>query len=190
MCQPTVPDPTGRQAAAKLNAFWSRTMRLARISPRPPRIVDLDLNPGETSTLARNLLWLVCLLPGTLILSGMSGCSERPELPGGTAGFVSCSGRPLAEVQVNGFRLLASGAFEPVGVGITDASGRFELRQSGSLEAVHLSPGDYRFTIESAGARYLVWPKEYTQPNRTPLRWNGSSGADWVLEIPEPKDGS
>lgn len=107
------------------------------------------------------------VLPLVILAILVGGCSQAPELPGGTRGTVRIDGKPLAEIQVTLFREPAEA---PVAFAITRSDGQFELRALGTLEAAWLTPGEYRVTVESVGEHTIHWPAEYRDPRQTPLR--------------------
>lgn len=65
---------------------------------------------------------------------------------------------------------------QPQAFAVTDHQGNFQLRSETTLEGVHLSPGSYRLTIESAGEFRMIWPKVYRSPEKSPLI------VDWAAE--------
>lgn len=115
-----------------------------------------------------------------------SGCGTVAEVPPGTPGVVRAAGVPLADVEV--YVYLLSSASEPLGLGLTDANGRFELRLLGLRGPLNLEPGDYRVTLASAGELELNWPAEFSDPQRTPLRISISRERPVIdLDVPLPR---
>ncbi len=94
---------------------------------------------------------------------------------------------PLKDVQVSVYSDEHPGDL-PVAFGISDDNGRLVLRQRDSLTGLQLPEGTYRFTIESVGEFQLVWPGEFSDPLRTPLKqlW-APDGSELILDVPEPK---
>ena len=121
------------------------------------------------------------LLVGCLALAG---CGVRP-VTGGTKGTLRASGAPLGEVQVT-VHQVAGSAIQPVGFGVSSRDGSFALVTNGAAGPLHLAPGEYRCTLESAGAPVKI-PQEYTQAETTPLKisWTASDGG-LNLEVPIP----
>lgn len=69
----------------------------------------------------------------------------------------------------------------PIGFGVTDAAGGFELVTNGARGALWLIPGEYRFTLESAGAP-VQFANDYARAETTPLRVSWSDG-DGILDL-------
>jgi hypothetical protein len=116
----------------------------------------------------------------------VSGCGTPAEVPPGTQGVVRAAGIPLADVEVQIYP--HSIADEPLGSGITDANGRFQLRLPGLTGPLHLKPGDYRITIASAGEIHLSWPAEFSDPQRSPLGVTITARQPAIeLDVPLPK---
>jgi hypothetical protein len=64
--------------------------------------------------------------------------------------------------------------------------GAFELVANGAQGPLWLSPGEYRCTLESAGAP-VQFPMEYAQADTTPLTISWSAGdKELDLEVPPP----
>lgn len=153
---------------------------------------DSSTLPGELGGRSLDRLWrasvwrFVAIL---LSLCGMTGCGGPPGIPGGTSGIVHVRNTPLRDVHVAIWRE-NGGVPEPCAFGISDPEGRFQLRVPGTLEAVWLEPGDYLGTVESSGEVPMVWPSEYQDPKRTPLRITWEEGEESLeLEVPEPRVG-
>lgn len=125
----------------------------------------------------------VCLM-ALAILS--EGCGVPGEIPGGTAGFLHANGQPIPDVLVTVYPDTPS--TDALGIGITDADGRFELRTREPITPLMLDPGDYRFTVQSMGEIYLIWPPEYADPPKTPLtRSISSSSEELEISVPQPR---
>ena len=103
----------------------------------------------------------LCILLG-------SGCGTRPVV-GGTQGALHARGVSLADMQVVVYRSVAGGEFEPLGMAQTDLHGAFELVTNAARGPLHLAPGEYRFTVESAGSPARI-PASYSHPTSTPLQ--------------------
>ena len=125
------------------------------------------------------------LLPPLLLLFPL-GCGGPASAPGGTKGRVHCGSADLGDIQVTVHRA-DHGFFEAVGFGVSGADGQFELRDNMADGPLWLTPGKYRFTIESTGPTVMVWEKAFGDPSKTPLRrvWTED---DSVLDfdLPEP----
>ncbi|MCA9090889.1 MAG: hypothetical protein KDA90_19885 [Planctomycetaceae bacterium] len=123
--------------------------------------------------------WLI-VLPVFAALAG--GCSETPELPGGTRGIILVQRMPMADIQVN---IYQDGTEGPIAFGISECDGHFELRLPRTLEAVWLQPGHYRMTVESVGEHFIRWAPHFSDPANTPLQQHWSGDADeFLVEIP------
>ena len=107
-------------------------------------------------------IWLIVLLLAT------SGCGERVRpVTGGTPGNLRTPQGPVGEMQVNVFQK-ANEAWQPVGFGVSAVDGTFALFKNQATGPLELSPGEYRCTIESAGAPATV-PPEYSRAETSPL---------------------
>lgn len=127
---------------------------------------------------------ILCLIAIALL---SQGCGGPAEVPGGTTGFLYANGQPLPDVLVAVYQDTPP-ITEPLGVGITGADGRFQLRTREPVAPLTLDPGDYRFTIESMGEIYLIWPSEYADPSKTPLtRSVSSSHEELEINVPKPR---
>lgn len=116
-----------------------------------------------------------------------AGCGVPGDIPGGTAGTLQANGQPLPDVLVTVYPETPS-ATEPLGIGITDSEGRFELRTREPVAPLTLDPGNYRFTVESMGEIYMLWPPEYADPSRTPLTQAvSSSNEELGINVPQPR---
>jgi hypothetical protein len=120
-------------------------------------------------------LW-VCLLALVAL-----GCQERPVI-GGSKGILMAAGEPLSDIQLTVHRE-KEGTFEPLGFAVSKTDGKFELFTPGAAGPLWLSPGEYRFTLESAGAPLEI-PAEYLTATRSPLRTSiDNQGVYIKLEI-------
>jgi uncharacterized iron-regulated membrane protein len=105
-------------------------------------------------------------LASLLLLSCFLGCGPRP-VTGGTPGVLIANGQPLAEVQINVHQMVDNKP-QKVGFGISDSDGSFSLVKNEAKGLLRLAPGEYRCTLESAGAPIQV-PPEYAAWETTPL---------------------
>jgi hypothetical protein len=105
----------------------------------------------------------------------MAGCGGVQSVPGGTAGTLRAGDDVLAEIQVTIYQVDGVSS-RPIGFGVTDRDGWFELVTSGARGPLWLSPGEYRCTLESAGAPLEI-PKEYARAETTPLKVSWSAGS-------------
>lgn len=122
-----------------------------------------------------------CML--MILLVVLPGCGGVQPVAGGTTGTLRAGGEFLAEIQITIYQVDGN-SFRPVGFGVTDREGWFELVTNGAKGPLWLSPGDYRCTLESAGAPVEI-PKEYAQPATTPLKVSWSAGSSELdLDIP------
>lgn len=88
----------------------------------------------------------------------------------------------LREVQLNVHRV---GEWRPIGFGVSREGGTFELYQPRARGPLHLTPGDYVFTLESVGPEPIQLPRETSDPQRTPLQKTWTS-SDVALELVLP----
>ncbi|MEW4565417.1 carboxypeptidase-like regulatory domain-containing protein [Bremerella sp. JC770] len=126
------------------------------------------------------------LLPITFVmLAGvLVGCGQPPAIPGGTPGTLHTEGQPLGEVRVTVF----DHDGHPQAFAVSDRQGNFQLREEATLEGVHLPPGNYRLTIESAGEFTMLWPKAYRSPKKSPLEIDWTAEQTEIdLNVPAPK---
>lgn len=120
----------------------------------------------------------------------LAGCGSRGDLSGGTSGFLYSEGQPLADVMISVHHDGRSNV-RPLGIGITDWEGRFELRTEDLMAPLFLEPGTYRFTIDSIGEVYLAWSRNFSDPTTTPLIEEISSPEQpLVFDVPLPRVGS
>jgi len=120
----------------------------------------------------------------TLLACTMIGCGPPPAIPGGTPGKLHTDGQPLREVRVTVF----DHDGQPQAFAVSDGQGNFQLRKEATLEGVHLPPGSYRLTLESAGEFRMLWPKNYRSPEKSPLKIEWTEGQTEIdLDVPAPK---
>ena len=111
-----------------------------------------------------------------------AGCGPRP-VTGGTPGMLRAAGEPLGDIQVTVHQVEA-GSPRAIGFGVSAADGSFHLVMNEARGPLVLAPGEYRFTLESAGAPVQI-PTEYTQAETTPLAITLlESDKNLTLEIP------
>ncbi|MCC9605732.1 hypothetical protein LOC68_21470 [Blastopirellula sp. JC732] len=120
------------------------------------------------------------LILASFALVTLVGCGPTP-VTGGTTGVLTTSGNPLGEMQVNVFR--ADGLDMPIGFGTTAADGSFELVQPAAAGPLVLTPGKYRFSVESIGSPVLL-PKKYGSATTSPLEVEWRSDQPLALDIP------
>jgi hypothetical protein len=120
------------------------------------------------------------LLTAVVLAAALSGCGPQP-VQGGTAGHLVSAGKPLSEIQVTVFQIDGA-AFKPVGFAVTTTDGSFQLLQNQARGPLVLAAGEYRCTLESAGAPIKI-PKQFARPETTPLKvsWTGSGGLDLTI---------
>ena len=118
-----------------------------------------------------------------LVAAALPACGGVKPVAGGTQGTLKVAGQLLSDIQVT-VHQVEGGPAHPVGFGTTIADGTFELVTNGAQGPLWLDAGEYRFTLESAGAP-VQFPKEYTHADTTPLKrtWAGGDG-DLELEVP------
>lgn len=83
----------------------------------------------------------------------------------------------MSDIQVTVHKVEGATS-ETVGFGVTGAEGAFQLMTNGAQGPLWLTPGEYRFTLESAGAPVPI-PKQYGQAASTSLKvtWPTSNEA-------------
>ncbi len=112
-----------------------------------------------------------------------TGCGGPRPTVGGTAGRLHSGSTNLSEIQVNVFR--AEGTqFVPVGLGIPQPNGSFQLVKLDASGPVTLEAGEYRCTLESIGATVTI-PAELTKPETTKLKVNWLP-SDSLLDLDVP----
>lgn len=117
----------------------------------------------------------------------LAGCGGPREIAGGTAGLLHTDGQPLSDVLVSVYRD-GDSDFKPLGIAITDSDGRFNLRTREPAAPLSLDSGTYRFTVESVGEVYLIWPSEFADRVKTPLKQSISSHDEEVaIHVPRPR---
>jgi hypothetical protein len=114
-----------------------------------------------------NLTIVICLMLATC------GCGPRP-VTGGTPGLLTANGDAISEVQVT-IHQQNGAAWQPIGFADTTTDGSFALVENQARGPLRLSAGEYRVTLESAGAPIHI-PPEYAKAETTPLKvaWSAS----------------
>lgn len=132
--------------------------------------------------------WIRCGVLAVLTVL-LSGCGGARHVAGGTTGTLQADNMLLGDIQVTVHRV-AGAIVEVAGMGITQASGQFELVLPGAKGPLHLTPGEYRITVESVGPVSLRFPKEYRSVEKTPLvvTWTANN-SQLDLEVPAPVAG-
>lgn len=122
----------------------------------------------------------VPLLLSLALAFACAGCGDVKGVTGGTRGSLRCGREQLSEIQVNVYRVEGS-ALRLEGFGVTNVDGEFELVANGARGPLQLVPGEYRFTLETAGAP-IAFPTPYSSAESTPLAVTWSAG-DEELEL-------
>lgn len=131
------------------------------------------------------ILLLLILASGSLVTTG---CGPR-SVKGGTQGILIVNDEAWPDLQLT-VHQWEENSGEIIGFAVTKGDGSFELLLNGAEGPLWLTPGDYRFTLETVGPPMKI-PKIFTQPETTPLKINWT-GADPRLEFhvqlnPQPK---
>lgn len=104
-----------------------------------------------------------------LLLILLTGCSDAPApATGGTPGSLTFADGVTSDINITVYKN-SSGSFQPVGFGLTDLEGKFNLYHTGASGPLWLEPGDYVFTLESVGPS-IAFPKQYLNAATTPLK--------------------
>jgi hypothetical protein len=122
------------------------------------------------------------LAAAAVLVAFLPGCDPRP-VQGGTEGQLLAAGAPLSDIQLTVFQRDGSG-FSPLGFGVTTTDGSFKLFLNLARGPLVLPAGDYRFTLESAGAPVEI-PQQYAAPETTPLAVSWKGEGSLKLEIAE-----
>ena len=118
-----------------------------------------------------------------ILATTLPGCGGPQPVTGGTPGTLRVGSELLSDFQVT-IHQVEGTTTEPIGFGVTGADGSFQLVTNGAQGPLWLSAGEYRCTLESAGAP-LVIPKQYTQATRTPLKVTWPTGDEQLnLDVP------
>ncbi len=125
-----------------------------------------------------------------LLLAAIVGCGRVetvPDTTGGTSGKIHNGREPLVGIQVT-VHQVDGDSTEPVGVAASRLDGSFELATMDGTCACQLSAGEYRCTLESAGAPIVI-PTEFANPVTTPLKIALSKDDDPIdLKVPQLKN--
>lgn len=110
----------------------------------------------------------------TLCMLLSLGCGGAHPVTGGTKGVLHSGPTLLSEIQIN-VHQVGESSTKLIGFGVAGMDGAFQLVSPGAAGSLRLALGEYRFTLESVGAPVVI-PKEFTQPETTPLKvtWTGS----------------
>jgi hypothetical protein len=109
-----------------------------------------------------------CRILILVVLIGLStGCAERP-VKDGTQGVLRFNDEPVANIRVTINRIDPKGV-KPVGYGVTEADGTFQLVTHAGRAGVKLTPGNYCCTLKSMGGSIRI-PNHYAEVNTTPLK--------------------
>ena len=136
------------------------------------------------------MIWKFRLTLFPLLLAAMVGCGRVESVPdtsGGTTGKIHNGREPLVGIQVTVHQVDGDSA-EPIGVAASRLDGSFELATMDGTCACQLSAGEYRCTLESAGAPVAI-PAEFTKPETTPLKIALSNDDEAIdLKVPQLKN--
>lgn len=116
----------------------------------------LPFDPCSRLVVAASLVFMVTF----------GGCGPRPVV-GGTKGTLRGGNAPVSDLQIT-VHSAATGVWTPIGFAVSANDGSFELVTTGAKGSLFLTPGDYRCTLESAGAPLAI-PPIYARPETTPL---------------------
>ncbi len=118
-----------------------------------------------------NVLQHTGLILFAALLIALPGCGVQP-VTGGTPGELIVGGQPLSDIQITLYQ--ADGTtYQPIGFAVSALDGSFALFTNGAAGPLNLNPGEYRCTLESAGAPVQI-PPAYAKAETTPLvvTWN------------------
>jgi len=119
----------------------------------------------------------------SFLLCALAGCGVK-TVPGGTKGTLRSEQGPLGDIQITLYQRDAT-EYRPIGFGVADADGQFQLFSNGAKGPLWLPPGDYRCTLESAGSPLKI-PDEYAAVDSTPLAFTWSQDDEQLdLEVPD-----
>ena len=119
-------------------------------------------------------------------VGGLAGCGGVKPVTGGTRGILHSGTDTFSEMQVTVHQIEGS-EIHPIGFAVTKSDGAFELVSNDAEGPLVLTAGEYRCTLESAGAP-LRFPKEYAKPETTPLKVTWSNGdVELDLKVPVPQ---
>jgi hypothetical protein len=125
-----------------------------------------------------------------LMLAAIVGCGRSetvPDTTGGTSGKIHNGREPLVGIQVTVHQVNGDST-EPIGVAASRIDGSFELATMDGTGACQLPAGEYRCTLESAGAPISI-PTEFAKPDTTPLKIARSNDDETIeLKVPQLKN--
>jgi hypothetical protein len=116
------------------------------------------------------------------------GCGDVKSVKGGTSGILLIDDTAMSDMQITFYQKDVSES-DPVGFAVSTGAGRFEMLQNGATGPLYLPAGEYRCTVETAGAP-LDLPKEYLDPNETPVIVNWKEDEPMLVVKVELKDGA
>ncbi len=122
---------------------------------------------------ARGIHHVCGLVACSVVVLATAGCGERP-VKEGTPGVLRFNDEPVANIRVTVNRVERKG-IKPVGYGVTEADGTFQLVTRGGRAGLKLAPGDYCCTLKSMGAGIRI-PNHYAEVNTTPLKVSWAEG--------------
>jgi hypothetical protein len=125
-----------------------------------------------------------------LLLAAIVGCGRVetvPDTSGGTTGKIHNGREPLVGIQVTVYQVDGDST-EPIGVAASRLDGSFELATMDGTCACQLPAGEYRCTLESAGAPIAI-PTVFAKPETTPLKIALSKDDEAIdLKVPQLKN--
>ncbi len=96
-------------------------------------------------------------------------------------------GKPVESVRLSFYRNDGTNR-ELQGFAVSTLDGTFRLFQNEATGPLWLSSGEYSVTLESEGAITREWPKEFSDPAKTPLQVNWEERSKMLeLEIPRAR---
>jgi hypothetical protein len=118
-----------------------------------------------------------------VLLFAVPGCGGVKPVTGGTTGVLHSGNDKLSDIQITVHHVEGVSS-KPIGFGVASTDGSFQLVTDGAKGPLHLTPGEYRCTLESVGATVVI-PKEYAQADKTPMKitWSAS---DQKLDLDIP----
>ncbi|MEI8022168.1 MAG: hypothetical protein WCH39_28420 [Schlesneria sp.] len=125
-----------------------------------------------------------------LLLAAIVGCGRVetvPDTSGGTTGKIHNGREPLVGIQVTVYQVDGDST-EPIGVAASRLDGSFELATMDGTCACQLPAGEFRCTLESAGAPIAI-PTVFAKPETTPLKIVLSKEDEAIdLKVPQLKN--
>ncbi len=118
--------------------------------------------------------------PLLILLFTLAGCADQAPTSPGTQGELLSAGGPLPEMKLTVYRVEGQ-QFTAIGSAVTGWDGRFGLYNLDASEPLWLVAGEYRFTLESAGAPIKV-PTKYLKPDSSTLVYH-SPGQEQPVTI-------